>query len=359
MPQPLHSSPLGHDLAVRWIVEGGHGRYVASQMNDYGRHPVPRSCLTCGTRGAARDIRSKSGEKTSRSVGRNDAEDAVRLGSGSQAPRSAPRLGRRISGVEKSRSCGEFRPKRKLLVLADLQRTYPDINGKRHFLVTEVTRMGGGQVCVASIDLQTQRIKRPLQWNHKNWSETFVAMGLHPGAIVRQRIRNQQEPHGFPHQTEDTQLTDPLEFTGHRLSESELFTTLAPTVDVSVGSIFNDNIVDCKYVVEATKCRSLGSVMVDAVDLRFTESYGDGRLTLISGAATYDLKITDLRVSKAAEEGRREAIVAAIQRAATDGQRIIVRVGLARAWQGPNGEFRPRRCYVQSNGLIFQSSPGF
>ncbi len=244
-------------------------------------------------------------------------------------------------------------------MLADLRSAFPDISGKRHFLVTEVTRMGGGQVCVASIDLQTQQIRRLLQWNHKNWPQTLIEMGLQPGAIVRQRIRHQQEAHGFPHQTEDTQLTDPFDFTGHILGEFELFATLAPVVDVSIASIFNDMIVDCKYVVEAAQCRSLGSIMLDASSLALKVAFGEVRLAVTSDAVAYHLKITDLRVSRAIAKGRVKEIIAAIQRAAAGDQRIIVRVGLARAWSGTNGEFLPKRCYLQNNGLVFQSPPGF
>lgn len=72
-------------------------------------------------------------------------------------------------------------------MLSDLKKRYPDSDGKRHFLISEVTHMASGDVCVAEIDLQSQRIARPLQWNHRNWPEDFAGKGLAPGRIVRQK----------------------------------------------------------------------------------------------------------------------------------------------------------------------------
>ena len=38
-------------------------------------------------------------------------------------------------------------------------------------------------------------------------------------------------------------------------------------------------------------------------------------------------------------------------------EEIILRLGLARAWDGKDNHWNPMRCYVQLNGLIFQNNP--
>ena len=43
--------------------------------------------------------------------------------------------------------------------------------GDRQVLITEVTRMTGGIVCVAGLDVATGRMVRPLQVDGSNWEE--------------------------------------------------------------------------------------------------------------------------------------------------------------------------------------------
>lgn len=245
-------------------------------------------------------------------------------------------------------------------MLNDLQRRYRDDNGNRHFLVTEVTHMNGAQVCVAAIDLVHLSIVRLLKWNHGNWDESEVDRGLQPGRIVRQQIRAPQDAHGFPHQTEDLQLRNDLEYLPERLSERDLYETLAAAVDPTVSEIFAHSLSDGRYVVENTQCRSLGSVLVRASELGFHVSYDKPRLT-IRGERPVDLDfpITDLRVWNAVQGLNREGVLRAIQAASRLDESLVLRVGLARAWAGPNGEYAPRRCYAQVNGLIFPREPGF
>src|SRR5579885_1722171 len=154
-------------------------------------------------------------------------------------------------------------------MLADLKRRFPERNGIRHFLVTEVTYMSDYEVCVAAIDLETSQIVRPLQWNRKHWPSQMVAKGLVPGRVVRQRIRSQQNARGYPHHTEDKQLEGALEITEFALGEDDLFRTLVPVVDQSISDIFESNVVDGKYVLDGTKCRSFGSLLVKAAFVLF------------------------------------------------------------------------------------------
>jgi len=124
-----------------------------------------------------------------------------------------------------------------------LKEAYPDALGaKRHFLVTEVTRMGATTVCVAAIDLQRLTMARLLRGNQSNWSSDLVGGGLRPGSIVRGRISPVQTPRGFPQQTEDTPLAADFERV-RSISSAELFYCLAPRADTCVADIFDGHLV--------------------------------------------------------------------------------------------------------------------
>lgn len=241
-------------------------------------------------------------------------------------------------------------------MLSDLKKRYSDIEGKRHFLITEVTHMAGGDVCVAAIDLQTQQIARPLQWNHRNWPAELVQNGLAPGRIVRQKIRRIQDPHGFPHQTEDTQVADALELLDHAVAGPNLFRILAPMADASVCGIFDGRVLENKYVVDGTKCRSLGAVISDPKLARLYTSYDRPRLEFSDGDRNYDLPVTDLLIWNACKSDRLGAVQKAFLAAARGKEHLMIRVGLARGWAGSSNEFDPKRCYLQVNGVIFEAS---
>jgi hypothetical protein len=239
------------------------------------------------------------------------------------------------------------------VLLEDLKRKYRDgSGGRRHFLVTEVTRMSRPEVCVAAIDLQRLTLVRLLQWNHRNWPKELAVQGLEPGRIVRQRIRPVQDHHGFPHETEDTQLSDPFEMLD-LVAETELFAYLAPMVDGSIDDMFSGNVEEGRYVEDETHCRSLGSILVPAATTDIgLDGFGKMRLSFRenSGVA-YTLPITDLRVADDEDSGF-TATRARIARTRKKGADLLLRVGLARGFDA-DGKWNPKRCYVQVNGIIF------
>ena len=237
--------------------------------------------------------------------------------------------------------------------LEDLKLRYPDdARNRRHFIVTEVTRMASTpEVCVAAIDLKRLTIVRPLQWNHRNWPRELSDHGLQPGRIIRQRIRTIQDHHGFPHQTEDTQLTDPFDML-ELVAEPALFSALAPAVDRSVDAIFAGNIQEDRYVIDGTQCRSLGSVLVDASTAQVQlNAYGKIRLSFRDHTGhAYDLPVTDLRII--GDGPRFSHTGARLAKARAKGDAILLRVGLARGFDN-HGAYDPKRCYLQVNGVIF------
>jgi len=66
--------------------------------------------------------------------------------------------------------------------------------------------------------------------------------------------------------------------------------------------------------------------------------------------APYDLPVTSMdlldRFGESAEEVNR------LLEGYDDGQRCILRIALARAWDGPDKGWNPKRCYMQMTGLI-------
>ena len=201
--------------------------------------------------------------------------------------------------------------------------------------------MQRGEVCVAAIDLQSLSIVRPLQWNHRNWPVALTEQGLHPRRIVSQRIRTEQNHKGYPHQTEDTQLSDTLTF-GGAIDDAEFYATLAPVADPSIDDLFAGNLVDGKYVVAGTRCRSLGSVLIQSDTMSLYAGYSRKlRVSFVDADTRYDIPVTDLSVLRAAEQGRVEEIKNRIEGFARAGKKAILRVGLARAWDGGDGQYEP------------------
>ena len=224
-------------------------------------------------------------------------------------------------------------------------------NGAIQVLITEVTHMKkGGLVCVAGINLATGQMVRPVQGDGSNWGaakwvstsyfEVGRIVGLDPAAAGQP---------GFPHATEDLRIA-----TVHQadtVSAANLYAACVETAHADLDAMFDSCLIDDKYVVEGSKCRSLGCLIVDPADLHAENSYGVKLVYDDADNKRHYIKVTELETIA----GGDEAAGAAALQERLDGAAgpVALRLGLARAWAGPADQhYDPRRCYMQLNGVI-------
>lgn len=231
------------------------------------------------------------------------------------------------------------------MALQDLQQAIPA--GHRQMLVTEVTRMKNGMVCAAGIDVHSGAMIRPLQPGGVNWPQSdwvdkdFMRVGnvldLAPAAPC---------PSDKPHATEDFIVATVTRMA--TATPEQLFDACVDTADTAFSDIFGDLLIDDKYVEDRADCRSLGCLIVSSDDITVSSNFD--KVTLVyddaSGVRHY-IKVTELTFA-AQDEAAADALRARI----AGHDRVALRLGLARAWDGPDKDWSPRRCYLQLNGVI-------
>lgn len=236
--------------------------------------------------------------------------------------------------------------------LAELAAQYPGQAGRHRVLLTEVTRMNGGLVCVAGIDLDSHQMVRPLQPGGANWEEAkwvaekgYIQVGkvisVEPAAAATS---------DFPHRTEDFPVAR-IGVLG-QATPAQLYGACVETADDSIDDLFNGSLIENKFVNAGTECRSLGCVLVAAHELRVSGAYDKVQVSYPCGFGEWqNLTVTDLIIK--GYENSAAGAAAAQQAIAGAGNRFMaLRVGLARAWDGPGHDYDPKRCYIQLNGLV-------
>ena len=231
------------------------------------------------------------------------------------------------------------------MALQELQQAIPA--GHRQMLVTEVTRMGDGMVCVAGIDVASGAMIRPLQPDGRNWPEDkWVDTG-------RMRVGNMlslalaapavsDKPHG----TEDVRVARIAGLGA--ATAAALFDACVETADDDLTDIIGDYLIDDKYVEERADCRSLGCLIVDTDSVSVSKPFEKIRVSFNDAdGVRHHLSVTEL-----AFDGQDDNALAALRNRMAGHDRVALRIGLARAWRGRNGEYDPRRCYLQLNGVI-------
>jgi hypothetical protein len=244
------------------------------------------------------------------------------------------------------------------MTLEQLLRDFPVSTGEVLAVVTEVTRMSRGLYCVAGMNLHDRKMMRPLMADGSNWHLGSKRDVFHPGHVIR-CVPTGVRAAVMPHATEDTRLSRLPEFL-LELSESELYALLLPTAKDSIALAIGAQPIDNKYVEEGTKCRSLGGVSVVRDQIRFSFDWGKLRLALTdSDGADYDLKVTSDWLqhvfSPSDEEAEPHFGVDEANEwldVNTETDKIILRVGLARPWDGRENNWSPLRCYLQLNGIV-------
>lgn len=235
---------------------------------------------------------------------------------------------------------------------------YP-ANRFRSVLISEVTRMSMGNYCVAGWDFHAGKMVRPLQPSGANWRLGTDRSVFSVGYLVN-CVPSGRHNATYPHATEDlilSQLPSLLE----KFDEATTYALLLDKASTSIRELFGCALVEDKYLPEGTNCRSLGGVRAIRRRVRFIEDgFRKLRLQLQDiDHVSYRLPVTcdTLRhfFSPSDEEVEPHFGIAEANEwlcVNPPDSEIIMRIGLARGWVGKDGEWSPRRCYAQLNGII-------
>ena len=219
-------------------------------------------------------------------------------------------------------------------------------------LLSEVTDMRNGSVCIAGWSNDTGAMVRPLRgFDARHWPKSFAEVGiLAVGNELRLKGLGTEGRRGFPHANEDIPVEERVEVVAS-FKGSELTKRLHDSLSQSVEEIFGDCLIDKKYVHEGSRCPSLGVVEIDSRRMGFKFQRGKLRCWFYDATNTpYDFCVADYELQALSiAEG-----LEPIQSRQRGCRRAHVRLGLAHGWTGPEGDYSPRRCYVQINGIIFE-----
>lgn len=222
----------------------------------------------------------------------------------------------------------------------------------RQVLVTEVTRMSHGLVCVAGIDLDTAEMVRPLQqdgsnWEEKSWVDTDI---LRIGNIVLLKPATPSGHAHHPHAAEDFRVATVTRFA--HVTPAQLYAACVETADSDLDAIFAPHLVDRKYVVDGAACRSLGCVLVPVAALNTSVTpFEKVAVSWQDHGRWYNLSVTEVAIRSAAPALGKAMLDDRLAPVRGHG-RVALRVGLARGWDGGDQGYDPKRCYAQLNGVI-------
>ena len=215
--------------------------------------------------------------------------------------------------------------------------------------------MSGGLVCVAALDIHAGTMVRPLQGDGSNWEEAkWVSTGY---MVVGHVLSLEPAPSGhpaYPHASEDYRVATVRSLA--LASADDLYEACRETADDHVESIFGGALVDGKYVVADQKCRSLGCVMVPRGKLKASEFYGKVQISYRDAQSVWhNFPVTELTTKNVGGPDAGAAALNARLAASSFFKPVALRLGLARAWDGGNQAYDPKRCYLQANGIILSA----
>lgn len=226
-------------------------------------------------------------------------------------------------------------------------------------LVSEVTRMNSGDYCIAGWDIHSHKMVRPLQASGSNWKLGTNRSVFAVGNLIN-CVPSGKRNSVYPHATEDLILSTPPTLL-QQFDELTTYSLLIENSFNSIREIFGCQPAENKYIPDGTKCSSLGGLRVERNRVHFIEDgYHKLRLHLNDIENTvYWLPITCDHLRSIFSPVDENAVPHFGVAEANEWLcvnppdcKVILRVGLARAWAGKDGEWSPRRCYVQLNGIV-------
>jgi hypothetical protein len=145
------------------------------------------------------------------------------------------------------------------------------------------------------------------------------------------------------------------------LDESATYAFLLPTTVRSIRELYGRPLAEDKFLEDGTVCPSLGGLRIPRERAAFEEdAYGKLRLRVHdSDDVHYRLPVTCDTLLHLFSPGDGDSepffgVGEANEWLCVTGPdtEIMLRIGLARGWAGPDRTWNPRRCYLQLNGIV-------
>lgn len=228
---------------------------------------------------------------------------------------------------------------------------------KTEIVVTDLTRMYRGNVCIAGYDA-TRRCIRPVLPPPGIHQDTIVLEGrplVYPFAVIELDLLEQQ-PRLEPPHIED-RFYDPssLRFRRH-LPEAGRRNILAWSLYTRMGHLFGQPPLHGPghYVMEGQGVRSLGTIQPEHIQQVIYEQDVSGswdyRLRFNDVVDEYRLKIVDLTWHYYCDclrgQGKKPTEIATFLTDMLMSREVFLRIGLSRGWAR-----YPNRCYLQVTGI--------
>lgn len=196
-------------------------------------------------------------------------------------------------------------------------------------VITEVTDMQDGRVCVAGWAAAERRMVRPLAGPRRHWPAALAGPRLlAPGNLLEVAPAGSGGGRGLPHAREDLVVADPPGYAG-RLSPAAFARLLGSIEAPSVAALFAGALEGGRFVVAGRDCPSLGGVGAAAATLGFVRRDGERGPQLRcrfadDAGAVYELPV----VGRALREGFAAGGIAAVEALARARPRAHLRLGL-------------------------------
>lgn len=227
---------------------------------------------------------------------------------------------------------------------------------KTQLVITDVTRMQEGRVCVAGYDKDLKCI-RPVLPPPGIHESTLYSQGkpmVFPFAVVEYDLL---QPTPQPPHTEDVRYDPASVRFVKRLEESRKRSALFKILNSSVKSIFEVPVHSDYgyYVMDGQGPRSLGTIQPCRVIKAIYEQSPEGkwkyRIGFVDGEdTTYWLTVTDLAwryfSDDQCRQGRDPQAISSDMTSMLKSSEVYFRIGLARGWK----EY-PDRCFIQMTGV--------
>ncbi len=227
---------------------------------------------------------------------------------------------------------------------------------KKPIVITEVTRMQEGRVCIAGYDQQGHCLRPVLP--PPGIHESTLYAGPRPIIFPSAKVEFEfTQPTPQPPHTEDIRYEPASVRLIERQPEDRWHKMLQATVSPGVAAIFEQPILTDLgyYIMDGQGPRSLGTIkpvrITQVIHELSLENKWQYRLRFEDGAgAAFRLTVTDLAwryyCDRQRAQGTAPAQIAADLLRALQTSEVYLRVGLARGWD----KF-PGRCFIQLTGI--------
>ena len=231
-------------------------------------------------------------------------------------------------------------------------------------VVAHLTRMHGGHICVAGIDVQTRRHVRPIMEHEGMPCEHLARYG---GPFDMARIVELGKPRTKPDKphVEDVVFVPSWAKVERTAGAAEFWALLGELSETRLRAIFGDPIRQVGQsqcgTDEGQGLVSLGCLRPDRPPQLYLQTRAGGkpkiRMKISDGQFEADVGVTDLRLYQADHATPDPKMVHAATRWIADSQEIILAVGLTRKYRSDDGQDYVH--WLQVNNIHLREDPAW